>query len=276
MRTIVAVIVFLACVLLATAVSAQPGPEPLLFGWEDTVVPVADLSPEQQAAFRQAWNIELDLNVGFAYRRAFIFREGFSLWNWHGRHVLYDGDNVAEIAPNDLATLIGPAQVAALRPPLAYRLPAGLTTIIVLVLIVVAAIYFVPTPGKKMRRLLQDAKYIQALEIYAATLPKPDEESTLELRKLALSTALDFLVTEKSVPRNEAETNLKLILALQEEQQSKLLRHQALLHEEAGEWNEALDLYEEAAELRELWDAKDFAFLQKCIARVERKQATSE
>ena len=276
MRAIVAVVVFLSCGLFATAAYAQPGPEPLLFGWEETVVPVADLSPEQQAAFRQAWNIELDLNVGFAYRRAFIFREGFSLWNWRGRHVLFDGDNVAEIAPSDLSALIGPAQVAALRPPLAYRLPAGLTTIIVFVLIVVAAIYFVPTQRKKARRVLQDARYIQASEIYAATLPKPEEESTLALRKAALETAIEFLVVEKSVPRTDAAANLKLILSLQEEQLSKHLRQQALVHEEAGEWNEALDLYEEAAELRELWDAKDFAFLQKCIARVERKQATAE
>lgn len=276
MRLVIAIIALLICGSFATAVSAQPGPEPLLFGWEETVVPVANLSPQQQAAFRQAWNIELDLNVGFAYRRAFIFREEFSLWNWRGRHVLFDGDNVAEIAPAELANLLGPDQFATLRPPLAYRVPAGLTTIIVLVLVAVAAIYFVPTQGKKVRRLLQDARYIQASEIYAATLPKPEEESTLALRKAAFETALEFLVAEKSVPRTAAEANLKLILSLQEEQLSKHLRQQALVHEEAGEWNEALDLYEEAAELRELWDAKDFAFLQKCIARVERKQATAE
>jgi hypothetical protein len=275
MRAIIALFAFLSCGLLATAASAQPGPEPLLFGWEETVVPVVDLSPQQQAAFRQAWNIELHLNVGFAYRRAFIFREGFSLWNWRGRHVLFDGDNVAEITPAELANLIGPDRVAALRPPFEYRVPAGLTTIVVLVLIAVAAIYLVPTQGKKVRRLLNDARYIQAAEIYAATLPKPEEETALEHRKLALATAIDFLVTDKSVPRTDAEANLRMILSLQEEQHSKYLRQQALAHEEAGEWNEALDLYEEAAELRELWDAKDFAFLQKCIARVEKKQAAS-
>lgn len=276
MRAVIAVVAFLTCGLFATAVSAQPGPEPLLFGWEETIVPAANLSPQQQAAFRQAWNIELDLNVGFAYRRVFIFHEEFSLWNWRGRHVLFDGDNVAEISPLELANLIGPDQVAALRPPFAYHMPAGLTTIIVVLLIVLAAIYFVPTQDKRMRRLLQDARYIQASEIYAATLPQPEEESTLALRKAAFETALEFLVVEKSVPRTIAEANLRLILSMQEEQLSKHLRHQALLHEEAGEWNEALDGYEEAAELRELWDAKDFAFLQKCIARVERKQASVE
>lgn len=274
MRTVISVVAILFCGTITVVANAQPGPEPILFGWEETIVPLANLSPEQQAAFRQEWNIELDLNVGFAYRRAFIFHPAFSLWNWHGRHVLFDGDNIAEITSEGLATLIGPQQVAALRPPLAYRLPAGLVTLAVLVLLVAAAIYFVPTQGKKVHRLLQDASYLQAMEIYAATLPKPEEESTLAKRKAAFETALEFLVTDKSLPRPDAEANLKLLLSLQEEQQSKHLRQQALLHEEAGEWNEALDLYEEAAELRELWNAKDFAFLQQCITRVEKKQAT--
>ncbi len=276
MRASVAPFAIVVCGVLATAVNAQPGPEPLRFGWDEVIVPVADLSPEQQAAFRRAWKIELDLNAGFAYRRAFLFREEFALWTWHGRHVLFDGNNAAEITATELATLLGPDRVAAYRPPLAYRLPPGLPVIVLLASAIAAAIYFVPTQGKKLRRLLKDPKYVQALEVYAATLPKPDDPSTLELRKEALATAITFLVTEKSVRKAEAETNLKLIIAQQEEQHSRFLRQQALVHEEAGEWNEALDRYEEAAELRELWDAKDYAFLQKCIARVERKQASVE
>jgi hypothetical protein len=274
MRAILFLMMLLICGALATAAHAQPAQEGILFGYDDAVEHVADLPPEVQAEIRQALDEDLNFNVGFVYRRAFVFHESFALWTWNGRFALYDGGNVLEVPPAELERVLGAQRYSALQVPRAYRWPTGLISLIFLVLIVAALIYFMPTEHRRVQRLLQDPKYTQAAEIYSASLPKDDEESTKEHREQALIAAIDFLV-EKSIPRAEAAANLKKIISHHEELRSKHLRQQALAAEMAGDWNEAIDLYEEAAELRELWDEKDFEFLQKCIARVAKKQAAA-
>jgi len=266
---------FLALVLfgfLAAAANAQPpGQEGILFGWDETAEHVADLPPEVQAEIRQALDEDLSFNVGFVYRRAFVFHERFALWTWKGRFALFDGDNVMEVPPADLERVLGAERYRSLPVPREYRWPVGLVSFVTIVLVLGALFYFIPTQYKRVTQLLKDPKYLQAREIYSASLPKEDDESTLDHRKQALDTAIDFLVDEKSVPRQKAAANLRAIISYHEELHSKQLRQAALAAEMAGDWNEALDLYEEAAELRELWDPKDFSYLQKCIARVEQK-----
>ncbi len=272
MRNTAIIVVLLCCLISATTASAQPQVEGIRFGWEEEIVHVADLPPLQQAVLKV--QTDLDLAVGFAYRRAFLFHGAFSFWHWRGRYVLYSGGNVFEIRSAELEAMLGKDSHASLRPPWAYRVPAGLLTVVFLVILGLTVNYFMPSTYSRVQRLLQNTKYAQAVEVYEAALPGSNEESTAVLRRLALTTASDYLVNEKSVPRPEAESNLKMIVSQREEMTSKALRQLALAHEEAGEWDDALDRYEAAAELRELWDPKDYAFLQKCIHRVEQKQAT--
>jgi tetratricopeptide (TPR) repeat protein len=264
----------LAVLLLTSAVDsarAQPGNEGIRFGYEQTIVPAAELDPDKQAALRAQTGF--DLAIGFAYYRAFLGTGTVSFWNWGGRYVLFDGDNVYELGEGALAELLGPARAAALSPPLAYRVPLGLVLLIGLAIALGVLIYVGTRKQAKSERLASDVRYAAALEIYQAALPPPEEETTVDHRRAALATAIDYLHEEHKLPREEAAENARLVIAGFEEARSKDLRYQALMHEEAGEWDEALDLYEEAAELRELWDEKDRAFLLKCIARVERKQA---
>lgn len=273
MRTLVRLLVLLSCGWVTSLAHAQPQAEPVLFGWEDTVVQVGDLTPQEQAMLRQAWDIELDLKIGFAYRRAYLFREEFSLWNWHGRYVLFDGGNISTLPEEDIGKMIGPARFDALQPPGAYHWPAGLISLIAIAIAITGLMLFLPTQHRRVQRLLKDPRYAQAVEVYAASLPPTDDESSRELRQQAFGTATEFLIQEKTVPAAQAEQNLRLIISHEEQLRSKHLRQIALAHELASEWNEALDCYEEAAELREMWDPKDYAYLQKCIARVQEKQA---
>lgn len=274
MRTLACCCGLLFCLLAVQFTSAQPGPEPIRFGTDEVVVPAAELSEPLTALLPDG--TKLDVSVGFAWRCAYLFSPHFSLWNWHGRYVLYDGGNVLEVTPEMLEFMLGKPQVANLRPPpLAYRIPAGLVTLVSLALVGGALLYFVPTQFSRTQRFMKDPQYVQAVEVYERTLPAPEEESTADLRKHAFATAVEFLTTAKSLTKPQAEANLRTIISWREEQKSKYLREQALAYEEAGNWDEALDLYEEAAELRELWDPKDYAYLQKCIARVEKKQAAS-
>jgi hypothetical protein len=266
-------LLFVLCI--AEIASAQPQGEGFKFGTDELIVPVAQLSEEQKAFLKEMTETELDFSVGFAWRCAFVGHPNFSFWNWRGRYVLFDGGNVIEFPQADLPKIVGPESSAQLHPPLLYRLPVGLTTVLTVIVIGIAACYFFPGQFARSERLLKDPRYVRAIAVYDAALPGPDEESSVELRRLALATAIDYLVSEENVPRPEAEANLRTIVSLREELRSKQLRQEALAHEMAGAWDEALDLYEEAAELRELWDAKDYAYLQKCIERVEKKQAAA-
>jgi tetratricopeptide (TPR) repeat protein len=262
-------LLLLPCV--AASASAQPLNEGFRFGYEHTIIPAAELDADKQAKLKAATGF--DLAVGFAYYRAFVGTGSFSLWNWGGRHVLFDGDNVFELGDGALADLLGPTRAATLRPPLFYRVPLGLVVLLLIASVIGVLIYRGARKIETVERLASDVRYAAALEIYQAALPPPEEETTVDHRRAALATAIDYLHEEHKVPREEAAKNARLVIATFEEARSKDLRYQALLHEQAGEWDEALDLYEEAVELRDLWDEKDRDFLRKCIARVEQKQA---
>lgn len=266
-------LLFILC--MAGTASAQPQGEGFKFGWDELIVPVAELSEEQKSFLKKETETELDFAVGFAWRCAFVGHPNFSFWNWRGRYVLFDGGNVIEFPQEDLPKIVSPERYSQLHPPLRYRIPAGLATIFTLIVIGIAASYMFPGQFARSEKLLKDQRYVRAIAVYDAALPGPDDESTAELRRQALATAIDYLVSEEKVPQTEAEANLRTIVSLREELRSKQLRHEALSHEMAGQWDEALDLYEEAAELRELWDPKDYAYLQKCIERVEKKQAAA-
>lgn len=254
--------------------AGPPGDEGLRFGTDESIISFAELPPEQQRELFQDTKLE-PWAVGFAYRRAFVFHESFALWHWRGRFLLHCGDNVIEPSRADLERFVGPDLASQLRTPWIYRLPPGLLVILGGIVAIGFAIRSFPTKITQVERLLKDERYRQAADVYHSSLPPPEEETTVADRRRSLGLATEFLV-EKSVPRAQAEANLRSVVSFQEEMRSRELRVQAVLHEQAGEWDEALDLYEEAAELREMWDAKDRDYLRKCIARVEQKQAPSK
>jgi tetratricopeptide (TPR) repeat protein len=164
--------------------------------------------------------------------------------------------------------LLGPNGDAMLQVPWSYRIPAGLATI--LAFVVVVAVIGYRSATARANRLLKEDKFQEALQLYARNLPA-DTEPTAEERQQAFAAGVEFLVN-RGVDPDKAEASLRLLVAEMDKDTSYLLRNQAVEHEQAGEWEQAIELYERAARLRVESDLKDHEFLLKCIERVRKKQ----
>jgi len=256
------------CLIGSGNASAQPQQEGPSFGWEETIVPLAELDPAQRETLKAETGF--DLSLGFAYRRAYLFSPGFSFWHWKGRYVLYFGGNLFEPTNEQLTALLGRDRFASLPVPTAYRLPPGLVSTILIGAAIALLVYLFPLDSVKSQRLLNDPKHVRAVEIYHASLPT-DAEPTKEEIEAAIVTAAEYLTQSHALEKGKAEKQLRLVLGEINRARTQDLRQLAAAHEQCGNWEEALDLYEQAAELREPWDEKDHAFLLKCVARIERK-----
>jgi hypothetical protein len=212
-----------------------------------------------------------NLAVGFHYRRCFLFGEGFDFWSWDGKYVLYQGDKYFTPTDEQLTQWLGKDQFDALGKPLAYRLPPGLLTVLALVAVVVGWLWLFPPAPLRLKRLARDRRYQEALQTYGRSLPEGSEHSPEE-KEEALAAAIQVLEGQGVAPA-AARVNLRLLLAEMDRQRSYELRHQAVVHEEAGEWDLAAQYYEQAARLRVDWDKNDCDFLLQCIRRVRDKQA---
>ncbi|QDU29630.1 hypothetical protein ETAA8_47450 [Anatilimnocola aggregata] len=254
--------------LLPQAAVAQPQQEGPSFGWEETILPVMELDSVRREELKAETGF--DLSLGFAYRRAYVFSPAFSFWHWRGRFLLYFGGNLFEPSSAQLTAILGKEQFAALKTPLIYRLPPGFVTTLLLVVFVALVIYLFPPEHVRVGRLLNEPKYIRAVELYHASLPAGEEPTASEI-ETGIATAADYLVQDHAVAKPQAEKSLRHLLGELNRARTYELRQAASAFEQSGSWEEARDLYEEASELREPWDAKDHAFLLKCVRRVESK-----
>jgi tetratricopeptide (TPR) repeat protein len=119
------------------------------------------------------------------------------------------------------------------------------------------------------KNLLDDRRYQQALTIYAATLRH--EELTHDKRRQALADAIWHLIADHDIAPKEAESNMRLVVARYDRDQSYELRNEASTYEQEGAYDIALDYYNRAARWQEEHDPKDCQFLKRCAARVRRK-----
>jgi hypothetical protein len=145
--------------------------------------------------------------------------------------------------------------------------------ILVVTVIGVAIYQWLRPPATK--KLIEDPRYLQALDVYAAGLPGEAEPSRQD-RQAALAAAVECLAKEHGVAAEEAERGLRLLIAEYDKDRSYELRHQALTYEQAGAYDLALDYFERAARLREEHDPEDYQFLQRCAARVRGKARTGK
>src|SRR4051812_43941528 len=98
-----------------------------------------------------------------------------------------------------------------MRPIFIPTDPATWAGIIILmvVLVVGVAIYQWPRPPA-IQKVLADARYPQALDVYVGQLPV-DAEPNWEQRQDAFAAAVEYLTTEHGVPADEAEKNLRVL-----------------------------------------------------------------
>ncbi len=120
-----------------------------------------------------------------------------------------------------------------------------------------------------VQKLAADERYLQALAVYIEALRSDDP--TRDERRTARAAATTYLINDCGIPSEEAATNMNLMVAAYDHDQSFELRDAGFVFEESGDFELALAYFERAARLQEEHDAKDYQFLQRCIARVRNK-----
>lgn len=145
--------------------------------------------------------------------------------------------------------------------------------VIVLVLgIAVVVSFYKRLFPSTISRLASDMRYRQALGVYVGNLQS--EDPTREERRAAVIEAISYLVNDHGIPSAEASTNMRLVVATFDHDQSLALRQEGAAHEEAGDYASARAYYERAARLQEEHDPADHGFLLQCIARVSARIRT--
>jgi hypothetical protein len=177
----------------------------------DTIALIGPLKAE----FREHRKLRgSDINVGFRYDYFGIF--WLDLWTWGGEYCLYDDKNYEPIPPNKAALLMGIAE-GDLTRPFNYRFPIGLLILLGILAVAVPLMLLRKPPQDRLTPLLQDPRYVKALEILAAEQKRLAEAGTPEAAEgkaadLAFQAAVDHLTSE-GIPREEAQQNLTFILA---------------------------------------------------------------
>jgi hypothetical protein len=207
--------------LVLVAVAIFPGKAeakriPIFFGWGDKISHVRDLPSDVRQQARQ--ELGRDVAVGFKYSRFHIF--WLDIWTWGGSHVLYSGDNYSEPTPADWKEILGGEGRESLGKPFLYRFPLGLTilgcVVVVAVLGKTIGSRLFPSEETRVRRLLKDERYRQAVRTYENIVSPPGGLSRIEGSQegdpqVAFASAVESLRAQ-GVPAAEAEENLLLIL----------------------------------------------------------------
>jgi hypothetical protein len=235
-------------------------------GYEAVVV--AELPQKVRAAVRE--QLKCEPKVAFVFWRCYVFQPGFDFWTSDGKFALYDAGQYWELPEAALANLLGPAGMERLSTPWRYWIPPGLATC----LGILAAAFVIGYRSSQMRaqRLLKDETHRLAFQAYLDNLPS-DSLPTAEDKARAFAEGIALLV-RSGIPEEQGEPSLRLLVSEWEREKSHELRNLAVVHEEAGEWEDAAELYALAARLR-VQDPDDHAFLLQCIERVRGKQQRS-
>lgn len=151
--------------------------------------------------------------------------------------------------------------------------PEAWLIILAVIVIIAGAVFYSWLRPPAWKKLLQDQRYCQALNVYADTVQSQD--CLGDVRRHALATGTSFLTNEHGIPAEEAARNLRLVVAQYARDQSYALRQEAVAFEQDGHYDQALDHYQRAAWWQEDHDPKDYQFLQRCVARVRSKAGSS-
>jgi hypothetical protein len=227
-------------------------------GSGDELVTLSDLPPEVRAALRQ--ELHCEPAAGFIFWRCYVFANGFDLWTWNGRFVLYEGSRYWELPREEIEQLLGPERSSRLRVPWRYRLPPGLTTIVGVVGVLWFYVHWQGRAGKRFNRLMKDDRYVDALQVYAGQCVQIENLGMNE-RQACLAAATDHLVVA-GVSLRRAEADVRLLVSTVERQQANQLRDEGYELAMAGDWEDAASHYQHAAEIMQIWDVKVARFLR--------------
>ena len=210
---------FVALTMLPGEVEARRGgiPIPIVGGHGEKIVHVTDLPPDTRRAVSQ--ELGQDVAVGFYYERVHIF--WLDLWTWGGEHVLYRGNNCRQLEPSDWERILPESEREKLGKPFWYRIPSGLAVVIALAFLGFLASRshasgsHATVDTARARKLLQDERYQQALQVFAkmprAGPPVKYHRVLMEPAELAFIKAVEYLQSH-GIPEEEDKDNIRRIL----------------------------------------------------------------
>lgn len=117
-----------------------------------------------------------------------------------------------------------------------------------------------------------DERLSAAMDVYLQSCDQQCNPFLID--DVASQAAVDFIVLNHGLGASDADQVVKEMLQVYAKARITTLSQSAGGHEGAREWELAIARFTEANELAELWFPDKTAFLQKCIRRVERKQAS--
>jgi hypothetical protein len=182
----------------------------------DSIAHVGDLPAATAAQIRQ--EIGKDLAVGFKYSYAGVFWLDF--WTWGGEYCLFEDMNYDPLTPDKAAELLG-ISTSQLGRPWQYNYPLGLIILIAIGVIALAAKLLIKTDAQRGKALLQDARYIKALEVFQQAASKSDTaaeansseqiEAMTQSHDRAVAAAVDYLQSQ-GIDATTARNNLLLLM----------------------------------------------------------------
>ncbi len=243
-----------------------------VLGWGDKILHLRNLPPDLKESVHQ--QLHFHTAIGFHYHHCFVFGESCDLWTWGGGFVLYNDERYWQFDDDDLQRLLGKELYGSLSVPWTYRVPPALPVFAV----IVVCIWLISRRKARAQQVAyeieSDARYQQALELYAESLPEDREASSSE-RQEAIDSGVGFLVAQ-GIPADQATANLNWLLQKIAHEESYELRFVGARHEQAKNWAEAIECYESAARLQAVWNPKDSEFLMTCVERCKKKQERAE
>lgn len=207
---------------MADEVSAAkiPIPIPVIFGHGEEIAYLCDLPSGVKKQVCEQLGVD-DVAVGFFYKRFHIF--WIDAWTWGGFRVLFKGDQYWNPPQEAWEAILGKEAGEGLSRPFLYRFPLSWVLVGALLLLGISKSFFLPSVATRIRRLLKDHRYPEALQIYFDNLAPPEgapgaepppEGETLPAMDpaAAFRSAREHLVRH-GIASHEAEDNLGLLLA---------------------------------------------------------------
>src|SRR5688572_23360234 len=169
----------IAALTAADEVSAARIPVPVFFGQGEQIAHLCDLPGEVEKQVCKELGVD-DVAVGFFYKKFHIF--WVDAWTWGGSRVLFKGNQYWTLPPEAWEATLGKEASESLSKPFLYRFPPCMMLIGSLLLLGVSKSALLPSIATRVRRLLKDHRYQEALAIYFEKLTPPEPPPGAEPR----------------------------------------------------------------------------------------------
>ncbi len=183
----------------------------------DEISHVADVPSGTKEIVRE--QVGKNADVGFKYSHFGVF--WLEIWTWSGEFCLYSGDEHWPLDNQQAAAILGVSEGDVARP-WRYNFPPGLIAVIVIGALAGVRKYFAKSQTDKIKELLKDPRYQQAVAIIQDHVDKGHDETADGASADGSSAndedddggfeeAVQYLVAQ-GIPHDEAVINLATVI----------------------------------------------------------------